>query len=109
MWRRLALVLLGGCAATPVAEDTCSYDRFEGTCVLTDLWVGEGHGGSVSVEAQYDTPRGTETVRHRVDRGDGERLRVHLAKHARVACRGKVITRGTCEPSSLTLELPDLP
>lgn len=108
--KRLLLISVAGCSMTPGPTDggACQYDTFEGTCVLTDLWIGETDGDRVAVEAQYETPRGTETVRHHVAARDGERMRLHLTRHARVPCRGRVITRGSCEPSSLTLELPDL-
>ncbi len=102
---------LAGCTPTPARDGgACTYDAFEGTCTLTDVWVAEDEDaqGVVTVEAQYQTPRGAETLRHRVDGSRAERLRKHLAAHPSVPCQGRVITSGTCEPSSLRVELPTL-
>jgi hypothetical protein len=107
--RGLALVSLTiSCAAAP-RGDGCEYDSYEGTCVLSDVWAAStpGDDGLVSVEAQYDTPRTPETVRHRVKPDDVEALRLRLARHPRVPCRGAVIVTGTCEPSRVEVDLPE--
>jgi hypothetical protein len=109
--RLLPALALAACSTGgPAPQDggSCKYDTYEGTCVLTNLWVGKPDGDVVVLEAQYETPRSTEIVRHEVDKADAGRWRQHLSDHARVACKGRVIESGSCEPSNIELQLPRL-
>jgi hypothetical protein len=100
--------LVTGCAGAQGGSPACTYDEFEGTCRLTNVWMSSPEEGVVTLEAQYETPREPSIVRHEVAEGEAERWRRHLARHARLKCRGRAIETGSCDPGALEVDLPPL-
>jgi hypothetical protein len=92
----------------------CDYKSFEGTCTLERVIEGDS-----SVEPVYTVTdkSGKQLAAEgmwngRVSRGlrvkpeEKAALVAHLKAHPKVACRGEVEVRGSCNPVSAQIDIP---
>jgi len=111
-----SLILLTGCARdAEKVGGPCSYEAFEGTCKLTSVKQKPQTDGQVLITATYKAPPIRKnpygqpmpimTVSTHSDKATA--IETFLRQHPNLPCTGTYEIKGTCQPFSSEVTLPD--
>ncbi len=107
----LGLATAAGLSACPSPMPTggpCRYEPVSGPCFLVGHEEGARDQQGVHYFLRYRTNHPIREVTHSmfVNAGHEDELPAFLEKHQEVECSGEVIVTGTCNPESMSIEVP---